>query len=172
MDCPQKDAHKICGVVKAMSGIGIKPPTMFCRACAQTDTPETGEPNTVTATLGLSAIKQYAPEREHEYKAEWKKLLKKVIYRGSQGPGTELAKILHKLGVKGCSSCNKHAREMDNKGCDWCEQNEDVVVGWLRENAAKRRLPFVSFAAKRLIRYAIKRARASEDTRARGNGKI
>jgi hypothetical protein len=46
--------------------------------------------------------------------------------------------------------------EMNSKGPDWCAQNIDMVVGWLREESEKRKLPFVDFAGKLLIQRAIK----------------
>jgi len=73
------------------------------------------------------------------------------------GPGTELKKLLKKVGIvaKPNCSCNARARVMDEKGCDWCEQNIDTIVGWLREEAAKRKLPFVDMAGRLLGRRAI-----------------
>ena len=40
----------------------------------------------------------------------------------------------------------------------WCEKNIDEIVGWLEEEARKRRLPFVRYAAKLLVRRAIRLA--------------
>lgn len=77
------------------------------------------------------------------------------------GPGTELKKLLASLGIKpekNCA-CNARARVMDRQGCDWCEQHIDVIVGWLREEAEKRRLPFLDAAGRILVRRAIRNAR-------------
>jgi hypothetical protein len=51
------------------------------------------------------------------------------------GTGTELKKILTKIGIKATPncSCNTRAKIMDEKGADWCENNIDTIVGWLRE---------------------------------------
>ena len=77
------------------------------------------------------------------------------------GPGTELKKLLAVVGIKATAtcSCNKRARIMDEKGPDWCAQNEDEILGWLREEATKRKLPFVDLAGRLLIRRAIRNAR-------------
>lgn len=79
-----------------------------------------------------------------------------------RGPGTELKAILKNwFGVEaklGCK-CNARARQMDARGCDWCEANIDEIVGWLREEAAKRRLPFIDVAGRMLVRRAIRNAR-------------
>lgn len=80
----------------------------------------------------------------------------------NEGPGTELKKLLAAwLGIEatpGCS-CNLRAAEMDRNGCDWCEDNIEVIVGWLSEEATKRRLPFVDAAGRLLVRRAIANAR-------------
>jgi hypothetical protein len=79
-------------------------------------------------------------------------------------PGTELKKLLKKFFVgeeQGCG-CNKRAAEMDRRGPDWCEQNIETIVGWLRSAAKLRKLPFVEFAARAIVRRAIKNARKAE----------
>jgi hypothetical protein len=83
------------------------------------------------------------------------------------GPGTELKALLGKIGIvaKPNCSCNKRARVMDEKGCDWCEEHIDEIDGWLAEEAKKRRLPYLSLAGKTLIRLAIRRARKKGNSR-------
>jgi hypothetical protein len=77
------------------------------------------------------------------------------------GPGTELKKLLSKIGITATPncSCNARAKIMDKNGSDWCENNIDTIVGWLKEEATKRNLPFINYAAKLLIKKAIKNAR-------------
>lgn len=79
----------------------------------------------------------------------------------SAGPGTELKRLLSRLGIQaaGNCQCNARAAEMDRRGPDWCEQNIEEVVAWLGEEAGARRLPFVAPAARFLIRRAIAQAR-------------
>ena len=55
---------------------------------------------------------------------------------------------------------------MNAKGAEWCEANMERIVGWLREEASKRRLPiircrlpFFPFAVRLLIKRAIRNAR-------------
>jgi hypothetical protein len=82
----------------------------------------------------------------------------------SRGPGTELKKLLAKIGIvatQNCS-CNSRARRMDEeeaKEPGWCEAHLDEIVGWLREEAEKRKLPFVDMAGRMLVRRAIRNAR-------------
>jgi len=82
----------------------------------------------------------------------------------THGPGTELKKLLKLVGITASPdcSCNARARTMDEKGCDWCEANLDEIVGWLREEATKRGLPFVDLAGRMLVRRAIRNARKAE----------
>lgn len=82
-------------------------------------------------------------------------------HAGRGGPGTQLKAILRGMGLAesaGCQ-CNKHARLMDERGCDWCEQNIATISGWLAEEAARRKLPYLHVLGRRLIRRAIRLAR-------------
>ena len=77
------------------------------------------------------------------------------------GPGTELKRLLSAAGISaspGCA-CLARAAEMDRQGVEWCEQNTDLIVGWLREQAAARGLPFLDVAGRLLVRRAIRNAR-------------
>jgi hypothetical protein len=90
-----------------------------------------------------------------------------VTNKFSAGPGTELKKLLAKIGIKASPtcSCNKRAQIMDEKGIEWCKENIDMIVGWLREEATKRKLPFVDFAGKLLVQRAISLAEKAEKKR-------
>jgi len=79
----------------------------------------------------------------------------------TSGPGTELKKLLAKVGITATPdcSCNARAAEMDRQGVEWCEANLDTIVGWLREQAEARGLPFLDIAGRMLVRRAIANAR-------------
>lgn len=79
----------------------------------------------------------------------------------ASGPGTELKKLLQLVGIKASPtcSCNARAATMDRNGCEWCEEHLAEIVGWLREEAAKRGLPFLDGVGKLLVRRAISNAR-------------
>lgn len=83
------------------------------------------------------------------------------------GPGTELHALLGRFGLtaSGDCKCNSRAALMDANGCEWCEANIDEIVGWLRESAAERGLPFLDVAARLLVRRAIHNARRKEAAR-------
>jgi hypothetical protein len=79
----------------------------------------------------------------------------------THGPGTELKKLLAKVGITAAPdcSCNARAAEMDRQGVEWCEANLDTIVGWLREQAEARGLPFLDAAGRMLVLRAISNAR-------------
>lgn len=81
------------------------------------------------------------------------------------GPGTELKRLLagFPLYIKTTPSCpcNKRAQLMDDRGCQWCEENMPTIVGWLQEEHASRKMlvPFSEVAVTQLINLAIRRAK-------------
>lgn len=77
-----------------------------------------------------------------------------------EGVGTELKKLLKLIGITaapGCS-CNNRAKYMNEKGIQWCKDNIETILGWLKEEAEKRKLLFVRYAAYKLVKLAIYRA--------------
>lgn len=80
------------------------------------------------------------------------------------GPGTELKRLLSKIGIKATPSCscNSRAKLMDAKGIEWCENNIDTIISWLREEANKRRLPFIHTACRILVKRAISNAKKNQ----------
>ena len=75
--------------------------------------------------------------------------------------GTALKSLLASIGITATPDCpcTARANEMDRRGCDWCEANIDTIVGWLREQAEARGLPFLDAAGRVIVRRAIKNAR-------------
>lgn len=82
------------------------------------------------------------------------------------GVGTELKKLLagwpFKIVATPNCSCNARAAEMNKKGIEWCESNIDTIVGWLKEEAQKRGLPFIDIAAKLMVKRAIRNAKHNQ----------
>lgn len=76
------------------------------------------------------------------------------------GAGTELKKLLKMIGITSTPncSCNAKAKLMNQNGIQWCKDNIDTIVGWLKEEATKRNLPFFTYGAKKLVKLAISRA--------------
>ena len=56
-------------------------------------------------------------------------------------------------------SCKRHALEMNDRGNDWCDQNIDTIVGWLRDEAKRRNLPFLDAIGKLMVSRSIKKSR-------------
>lgn len=77
------------------------------------------------------------------------------------GAGTELKKLLGKIGIHASAtcSCNGRAFVMDMNGIEWCESNTEMIVSWLREEAEKRKLPYIDLVGKTILSMAIKRAK-------------
>lgn len=92
---------------------------------------------------------------------------------GGGGAGTELKVLLEKIGIKAkpnCS-CNTKARVMDERGIEWCEQNKQVIVAWLEQEAKKRRLPFLRAGGMLLVARAIAIAKKKRAKEGRQDGK-
>ena len=88
-------------------------------------------------------------------------LYPKTLEEHPNHPGTVLSKMIKSVGIQMTDSCSckRHALEMNENGNDWCEQNIDTVVGWLREEAQRRGLPFMDALGKLLVGRAIKKSR-------------
>lgn len=88
-------------------------------------------------------------------------LYPKTLEENPNHPGTILSKMIKSVGIQMTDSCSckRHALEMNEKGNDWCEQNIDIIIGWLREEAKRRSLPFIDAIGKMLVYRAIKKSR-------------
>lgn len=88
-------------------------------------------------------------------------LFPRTMEEDPNGPGTVLSKMIKSMGIvmSDSCSCRRHAIEMNTRGNDWCEQNVDTIVGWLREEASRRGLPFVDMIGKLMVGRAVKKSR-------------
>lgn len=92
-------------------------------------------------------------------------------YPSPRGPGTELKKLLagwpFRMVASGDCKCTTRAAYMDARGCEWCESPEGMaeIMGFLRESAEERGLPFLDTAGRMLVRRAIANARRKEARR-------
>lgn len=79
------------------------------------------------------------------------------------GPGSQLKRLLAKVGIKATPNCpcNAYAAQMDSWGPDECEKRLEEIVGWLQAEAGRRKLPFVPLLARQLVRASIGLARKS-----------
>jgi hypothetical protein len=88
-------------------------------------------------------------------------LFPKTLEETPNHPGTVLSKMIKSLGftMSDNCSCKRHALEMNDKGNDWCAENIDTIVGWLREETHRRNLPFIDALGKMMVNRAIKKSR-------------
>jgi hypothetical protein len=86
-----------------------------------------------------------------------------MAWKPEPGVGAELKKLLSLIGITSSEncSCNRHAAEMDERGPEWCEENMETILGWLKKEADRRNLPFVKVAAKLMVKRAIRNYRKS-----------
>jgi len=88
-------------------------------------------------------------------------LFPKTLEEYPNNPGTVLVKVLKNQGVvisDNCS-CTKNILEMNQKGNDWCVENIEKIVAWLKVEANNLKIVFIDSVAKLLIMRAIKKSR-------------
>jgi len=88
-------------------------------------------------------------------------LFPKTLEEDPNGPGSILSGMFSVIGIKSTPtcSCRKHAIEMNTKGNTWCENNIETIIGWLKEESIKRKIPFIESLAKMVVNKAIKKSK-------------
>jgi hypothetical protein len=88
-------------------------------------------------------------------------LFPKTLEENPNHPGTVLAKMIKSLGftISDNCQCKKHALEMNEKGNDWCVENIDTIVTWLKEETRRRNIVFIDMVARLMVMRAIKKSR-------------
>lgn len=96
----------------------------------------------------------------------------KTLEENPNGPGTILTNMISTMGIKSTPncSCRRHAIEMNEKGPDWCEENISTILSWLKEESAKRHLPYIESVASLVVKRAIKTSRRLMAQAAQNNG--
>ena len=89
------------------------------------------------------------------------KYFPKTLEMSPNGPGTLLSNMLSKIGITSSPtcSCKQRAITMNENGPEWCEQNMSTILGWLKEEATRRKLPFVETVATLLVKRAISQSK-------------
>jgi hypothetical protein len=89
--------------------------------------------------------------------------LPEPVALATYGPGTELSRLLKRIGIEPTPTCACRAKaaQMDAWGPDECSKPEriDEVVAVMRAEAEARGLPFLDVAGRLLVRRAIANAR-------------
>lgn len=75
------------------------------------------------------------------------------------GPGTNLQEVLKFLHSKPCETCDAHAKEMNERGVEWCDSNFETILGWMRESAKEKKFFYFEPGARIILRSAIQKAR-------------
>jgi hypothetical protein len=90
-----------------------------------------------------------------------KKMFPKALEDHPYGPGTILSQMLSTIGITASPTCKckQNAILMNEKGNDWCEQNINTILEWMKEESIKRGLPFMSSAAKIMVNRAISKSK-------------
>ena len=80
------------------------------------------------------------------------------------GVGDTLSNIISKMGYgySPISRARAKITYLNKKGIDWCEQNQDVILIWLKEECVANRIQFLDLIGKSIIRLAIKKAKTQE----------
>jgi hypothetical protein len=88
-------------------------------------------------------------------------LFPKTLEEDPNGAGTVLAKMIKNLGftISDNCACKKHALEMNEKGNDWCVENINTIVAWLKEETKNRNIVFIDMVARLMVMRAIKKSR-------------
>lgn len=89
------------------------------------------------------------------------KYFPKTLESHPNGPGTQLSNMLSSIGITSSPtcSCKQRAITMNENGPEWCENNMDTIIGWLKEEATKRKLPFVETVARLMVKRAISKSK-------------
>lgn len=89
------------------------------------------------------------------------KTFPKTLEDDPYGPGTILASMFSAIGIKSTPtcSCRRHALEMNSRGLEWCENNLDTILGWLKEECEKRKIPWVETVARLVVNRALNKSR-------------
>jgi len=155
-----------CSIASAIAGIPAHVEAEGCQVCLSESNPS--DINRVTVSKALWALNQTKDwQRWKEVSNKYRHYLATYkIEIEAEGPGTELHLLFLSIGFSpgGECKCIQLAKEMNEKGSDWCEANIDYLAQVIQDEADRR--GFVSylakFGARPVIRLAINRARMKE----------
>lgn len=112
----------------------------------------------INKSQGEIKLKKILGESPEKY---LRALFPRTMEEDPNGPGSVLSQMIKTLGIvmsQGCS-CRRHAIEMNTRGNNWCENNIDTIIIWLKEEAKKRKLPFIDSVGKLMVNRAIKKSK-------------
>jgi hypothetical protein len=174
MTCPHRNDGS-CAIAAGLAGV---PRESFrhcqdaaCEACEKTEPPRAI--NRITISLAAAHCRQIGCPDEN--KAELKKAgayveshplkpTKAAELLAQPGPGTELHKILARLGFKIQEDCPclRRIAKMNEWGPEGCKKHIETIVNWLGCEAVQRRKHwlFWRWVTRLVVRYAVKKSKA------------
>lgn len=144
----------LCEVSTLLISLPVALDEKACRACMNNQNPMAI--NSVTCSRSAWAMRKANVTIPSD-------VLNCIKQANSEGPGTELKKILARFATltEDCG-CNGKANIMNIWGPEECTRRMPEIVGWLREEANKRwpatKVIPIDWAIEKLVRKAIKRA--------------
>lgn len=128
-----------------------------------------GEPDGDTIWLHENSLRKFNPAHPVFQKIEQLKRGQRPVRptekslppAPAEGPGTELKRILERFGFKLLPNCKCRERmeEMNRRGVAWCEENQETIIGWMKEESDRRGIPFFNIGARAALKMALYRAR-------------
>lgn len=88
-------------------------------------------------------------------------LFPRTLEQDPYGPGTILSGMIKKFGIHMTPNCSCMAKalSMNKEGPDWCEQNIDKILEWLKTESKNRKIPFIEPVVKIMVNQAIQKSR-------------
>lgn len=88
-------------------------------------------------------------------------LIYKRYHKKFDGVGTCLINLLEKLGIyyDQLTKFRSKINLMDSNGIEWCENNKETILAWLKQEAETRNIHYHSKLARALLRLAIKQSK-------------
>lgn len=118
---------------------------------------------------GMTVLSKVPKDRPEEVIKPWPKSDKDGNVCGC---GQNVKKFLKMIGIEASEncSCNRRAAIMDQMGPQWCRDNIDEVLNWLKEEAEVRNMGhlFIRPAVKLMVARAIRQAEKDEKSGACG----
>lgn len=143
-----------------------------CSRCGAA-VPGESQPNSVCPSVAASMGVSYAEMGDIIYALQNpRQSLRQVSSKKpedeqKEGVGYQLKSMLSKIGIRatGNCACNSRSKIMDQWGPDECERRSGEIIDWLRDEAAKRGLPFSATLARMMLNRAISKARKAKKER-------
>ena len=124
-----------------------------------------GKPVTILKAICTKCASDPAPQQLNRVVRAWAEFSKRnqsPIPPSTEGPGTELRKLLswfHSPDKRKCK-CETRIQKMNAWGPDKCEQKLETILRWMRHSAKIHKIPFFEPAVRLVIRTAIRRSRS------------